>query len=530
MFTNRLHRDERPCVKLLCAFVFLLLTVSLPIFTVAEDNIKVTLNGAVLAFDVRPQLADGTTLVPMRRIFEALGAEVNWDDTSQTVTATKGDITVVMQLDNPGMLINGNKITLSVPPRLTDGSTLVPTRAVAEGLDAVVDWDSAAQTVVITTKLPEAPPGYKYYADGLFKWSMNIREDWEVVNARENVTLFKRPGGRACIWIGTFQHCSSLELPQKINNELENMKENYSFGNANTKINIAQNLFNGKHMAHIGSFTSVDGDDSFFSRIYMFNYGGQMYKLALFADSDVKSLTDMLGTFEAEYASENLPDNYKEEKEVTLKNKEYGYSVTHPATWAADTANDSRYVLSDPAGLFRMEINCVEFDVIENSPEKLKEIGVGEPNFTSELYFHEPLSVIFDGLRKSTNGIKELLESFYRFNSGQTYHTYPNQVATTDGLYKVAKSTFGMTDFVKTTGNTELIRNQTVSFFEVSDETYDSSKVTEKEYKTLTRVGRYYIVLSKRCCFIIYCTFENGRSYSFNRDVYNNIVGTLVFE
>lgn len=56
-----------------------------------EDNIKVILDGKTLEFDVQPQIIDERTLVPMRVIFEALGAEVEWEEETQTINARRSD-------------------------------------------------------------------------------------------------------------------------------------------------------------------------------------------------------------------------------------------------------------------------------------------------------------------------------------------------------------------------------------------------------------------------------------------------------
>jgi len=93
----------------------------------------------------------------MRKIFEAMGAVVDWNGDTQTVTATKEDITVIMQIDNKVINVNGENITFDVPPQLVDSRTLVPARAVAESLKAKVDWDGDTQTVIITSAV-EIPP------------------------------------------------------------------------------------------------------------------------------------------------------------------------------------------------------------------------------------------------------------------------------------------------------------------------------------------------------------------------------------
>ena len=106
----------------------------LSISVLANDIITVVLDGEQLIFDVKPQIISGRTMVPMRKIFEAMGASVEWEGSSQKITATKGDITIIMQINNESIIVNGKNITLDVPPQLVDGRTLVPARAVAESL------------------------------------------------------------------------------------------------------------------------------------------------------------------------------------------------------------------------------------------------------------------------------------------------------------------------------------------------------------------------------------------------------------
>lgn len=117
----------------------------------ADAGISVTLNGETLAFDVQPQLIDNRTMVPLRKIFEAMGAVVDWDDNTQTVTATKGNERVIATINSKNVYISGETKTLDVPPMVINDRTLVPVRFVAEAFGANVDWDEITQTVVIGT-------------------------------------------------------------------------------------------------------------------------------------------------------------------------------------------------------------------------------------------------------------------------------------------------------------------------------------------------------------------------------------------
>ena len=114
-------------------------------------EISVLINGEPIASDQPPVNQDGRTLVPLRAIFVALGASIDWNSDTQTVTVVTEDVTVIMQIGNNVFTRNGERITLDVPPQIVGSRTLVPIRAVAESFGADVDWEQSTQTVVIST-------------------------------------------------------------------------------------------------------------------------------------------------------------------------------------------------------------------------------------------------------------------------------------------------------------------------------------------------------------------------------------------
>ena len=110
---------------------------------------RVELNGEQLKFDVPPMLEKDRVLVPMRKIFETLGAEVSWNDESQTATAVTADKTIELQIDRAAITVNGEEHPIDVSPKMMFNRTLVPVRAVSESMGLSVEWDNAAQTVII---------------------------------------------------------------------------------------------------------------------------------------------------------------------------------------------------------------------------------------------------------------------------------------------------------------------------------------------------------------------------------------------
>lgn len=114
--------------------------------------IDLVVDGEKLELDVPPQVVEQRTLVPLRAIFEKLGATVEWDQATQTATATKGADEVRITIDSTTAYVNGQAQTLDVPAMAIDGRTLVPVRFVSEALQADVQWVQETQTVQITTQ------------------------------------------------------------------------------------------------------------------------------------------------------------------------------------------------------------------------------------------------------------------------------------------------------------------------------------------------------------------------------------------
>lgn len=117
----------------------------------AAGATSLVVDGTNVQTDVPPVIVDGRTLVPVRALFESLGATVGWEESTQTATATKGNTVISMQIGNTTAYVNGVAKTLDVPAQTIEGRTMAPARFVAESLNATVNWDSASDTVKIST-------------------------------------------------------------------------------------------------------------------------------------------------------------------------------------------------------------------------------------------------------------------------------------------------------------------------------------------------------------------------------------------
>lgn len=119
----------------------------------AEEEISISVNRTSVSFpDAKPFIENDLTFVPLRAVFEALGAVVEWLPNEQTVLSydpiSKKSIT--MQIGRDYLFLNDNRIEMEAASKIIDDSTVIPVRAIAESLECDVEWSEETKTVMIT--------------------------------------------------------------------------------------------------------------------------------------------------------------------------------------------------------------------------------------------------------------------------------------------------------------------------------------------------------------------------------------------
>ena len=153
-------------------------------------DVRVYISDKRISFDQEPIIYNSRTMVPMRKIFEELGAEVSWDGTTKTATGKRGDRTVSITVGSNRMYINRKTVELDTPAFVMAERTLVPIRAVAEGLGCDVNWDGDSYTVEIEPRvfrwsewMEELPSGINddmYYIEEKTQYRYRDKEYYEV--------------------------------------------------------------------------------------------------------------------------------------------------------------------------------------------------------------------------------------------------------------------------------------------------------------------------------------------------------------
>lgn len=202
---------------------------------VLGQTINVVVNGQQVIFPgARPIQANGRVLVPLRGVMEQMGAYVDWQAATRTVTATKSGADVVLRLGDRQATVNGRTVYLDVPAQEYRGSTMVPLRFVGEALGADVRWNSATYTVDITTSASggadqqvdpnqytpprNVPPVPPVSTGAIAITSFDIDHTGNVRSGEElRLTLVGTPGGQATFSIpGVIQDVQMTETQRGV--------------------------------------------------------------------------------------------------------------------------------------------------------------------------------------------------------------------------------------------------------------------------------------------------------------------------
>lgn len=119
-----------------------------------STGISVQLDGRNLSFpDAAPEARDGRTFLPVRTVFEAMGAEVSYSPSAQTITAVRDGTTVTMALGGTTATVERDGVTTHIPmdaaPYAHDNRTYVPVRFAAQAFGCAVGWDAGDRTVIL---------------------------------------------------------------------------------------------------------------------------------------------------------------------------------------------------------------------------------------------------------------------------------------------------------------------------------------------------------------------------------------------
>ncbi len=215
-------------------------------YSQSSDKIIVELDDSILNLSKNPILKDGVTLIPLREIASAMNIFVDWDNKTKTIICSKDDIYLTFKIDNYIMKSSEDiDVVLELPPRLIDGTTYIPLRALSSAFNSEVYWDNELRTVSIYSP---AEPEDAILASKLKKLSLYIY----AVN------------DGMCLDKGSYMKVAKILKPEFeiYQNEFENFAEiiNEEMDSPFDKININYSNINSYEMKKGKKFLNLSED------------------------------------------------------------------------------------------------------------------------------------------------------------------------------------------------------------------------------------------------------------------------------
>ncbi len=138
-------------VAIACVLLATIVSIVQPQAASAAAPVGIIVNGLKVSFNgIQPYVdGEGRTMVPLRPIAAALGAELSWQPNGR-MQLTAGSMSVGMRLNQTKVVVNGKLLELDAAPISLEGQTVVPLRLLSQGLGAKVRWDSEANAVHVT--------------------------------------------------------------------------------------------------------------------------------------------------------------------------------------------------------------------------------------------------------------------------------------------------------------------------------------------------------------------------------------------
>lgn len=115
-----------------------------------KTDANILYNGKKVEFDVQPVSEKDRILIPLRGLFEKMGALVEWKNDDRSIKVIMNDKTICIKIDSHVAMINNNTKYMDVPPRLVNDKTMIPLRFLSEELDFKVEWDEESRTAKIS--------------------------------------------------------------------------------------------------------------------------------------------------------------------------------------------------------------------------------------------------------------------------------------------------------------------------------------------------------------------------------------------
>lgn len=188
----------------------------------ATDPIKVKVNGKTVKFEVNPVVENGSTLVPVGAISEALGFKVSWDKAANQATISKNGNTIVLTINSGTAKVNGEDAVMDVPARIRGERMLIPLRFISEKFDCTVDWYGKKKLAAINAKTDGRPVMLIERLLQSEEYTVSYKGELRVLTPKNNNLHYTVHENQPVLYYGTYRILYDGEI--KISEPTENTR------------------------------------------------------------------------------------------------------------------------------------------------------------------------------------------------------------------------------------------------------------------------------------------------------------------
>ena len=235
-------------------------------------GIGIKVNNQPLKGEAQPQIVNGRTLVPVRTIFEALGANVDWDSDTKTIKAKKDNISVVMVISQDYITVNGETVDMDASAMIMGGRTYAPARYVAETFGYNVEWDSKSKTVLINKTINQVNTEKSTETTTVVTTKAETTTKKTKVPNKVETTTKKVEKSTETTTMSAQEILNSSPIEgvgatvfKLVKNDIKNAFKLYHIGNANSNNRFSQSTYN-KFMEMWKSTAKTDVEKQFVSQ------------------------------------------------------------------------------------------------------------------------------------------------------------------------------------------------------------------------------------------------------------------------
>jgi outer membrane protein assembly factor BamB len=135
-------------------------TSTVTVRNIKELEVKLQINSNIMVVDgvekdvnPAPTIISGSTMVPVRAVSEAFGADVDWIAETKSIVIILGDINIILTIGSETAIVGDSVESVSPPPQIVSGRTMLPFRFIAEALGATVEWDGETKTITMILRI-----------------------------------------------------------------------------------------------------------------------------------------------------------------------------------------------------------------------------------------------------------------------------------------------------------------------------------------------------------------------------------------